>query len=456
MTWTLEISHIGLTKSGDATLIVASDGEKMKRSVLIDGGRHTDFPATKSFITSKYGKNFKIDIVINTHYDADHLNGIRYLLNNCKNISSNSTIYDQGIPGIISIEGKGFHQSEYKSYVATVHYKGTETLNYFHSIDNRVHPTKMVSSDCEVEKGDPHSLSDGGFLSSGHLIYQEIFWQQPSSPTGVFPAALTSLSYTYQPAPAHNIPPPQGTIPEGAPTIECIAANQHYAALNKTGKVLPPPLSTTRKNPTDPKNDKSLAFLVNFGSFTYYIGGDLTSDVEDNLIDYIQQRRGKTFYMKASHHGSEHSTSKVFLEKLAPEAVFISNGLNNQYPHPSVETIKRLAICKSVNTVFVTGSLPQYSKQKGVPTLSNEDTKKIEPSPKALVSQRAEEDPLINPLFLVNVIVKVDASGNAITETHLAAGQTLGKGGNIRPNELDSQIQRSGPSAEAAISGVKI
>ncbi|HBU99749.1 ComEC/Rec2 family competence protein [Thalassospira lucentensis] len=446
MTWTLEISHIGLTMSGDATLIVASNGKKMKRSVLIDGGRYTDFPATKSFITSKYGQNFKIDIVINTHYDADHLNGITFLLNNCKNISSYSTIHDQGIPGNIVIEGTRSHQSEYPSYVATVQSPGTETTNYFRSIYDRVHPTKMVSSDCEVEKGDPLSLSDGGFLSSGHLIYQEIFWQQPSSPTGVFPAALTSLSCTYQPARAHNIPP-QGTIPKGAPTIECIAANQHYAALNKTGKVLPPPLSTTRKNPTDPKNDKSLAFLVNFGSFTYYIGGDLTSDVEDNLIDYIQQRRGKTFYMKASHHGSEHSTSKVFLKKLAPEAVFISNGLNNQYPHPSAETIKRLARCESVNTVFVTGSLPKYSEQKGVPALSNEDTKKIEPSPKSLVPQRAEEDPLINPLFLVNVIVKVDATGNATTETHLAAGQTSVKGRNSRPTGLGTQ---SGPKRNRA------
>jgi len=84
-------------------------------------------------------------------------------------------------------------------------------------------------------------------------------------------------------------------------------------------------------------NNSSIATLLTVGEEVFYFGGDLTSEIEDNLLlgDEIT-------VLKASHHGSKSSTSDAFLQKTAPRDVIISAGKDNRYGHPHKDTLQNI------------------------------------------------------------------------------------------------------------------
>lgn len=85
-------------------------------------------------------------------------------------------------------------------------------------------------------------------------------------------------------------------------------------------------------------NDTSIATIFTFGTDVFYFGGDLSSTIEDQLpITH------DITVLKASHHGSRHSTSAQFLKRTQPRDVIISAGKDNKYNHPHTEVLERVA-----------------------------------------------------------------------------------------------------------------
>ena len=84
-------------------------------------------------------------------------------------------------------------------------------------------------------------------------------------------------------------------------------------------------------------NDTSVASVVNIGQQRFYLGGDLSSQIEDE-INFAEPLA----VVKASHHGAKTSTSDVFLQKTQVRDVIISVGVDNRYGHPHDEVIKRI------------------------------------------------------------------------------------------------------------------
>jgi competence protein ComEC len=83
-------------------------------------------------------------------------------------------------------------------------------------------------------------------------------------------------------------------------------------------------------------NDTSITTILNIADEKFYFGGDLTSEIEDALpIDDVG-------VLKASHHGSNSSTSAYFLQKLQPRDVIISSGAHNRYGHPHDDVLTRV------------------------------------------------------------------------------------------------------------------
>jgi hypothetical protein len=104
-----------------------------------------------------------------------------------------------------------------------------------------------------------------------------------------------------------------------------------------------------------------LAWILQYGNFRFYTGGDLAAFKAGGYIDMesaigqalktldksnLKLKNGTTIppghicCFKVSHHGSEHSTSKYFLSLIRPVTGIISCG--DKHGHPNKEVIEAL------------------------------------------------------------------------------------------------------------------
>lgn len=100
------------------------------------------------------------------------------------------------------------------------------------------------------------------------------------------------------------------------------------------------------------ENDKSVALLVEFKSFEYFVGGDITLTTEGKIAQRDLVLDVDVY--QANHHGSETSSSLQFVEDLSPTVVIISNGNHGGYKHPRQHTLNTLWSLTPTPTVFQT------------------------------------------------------------------------------------------------------
>jgi beta-lactamase superfamily II metal-dependent hydrolase len=109
---------------------------------------------------------------------------------------------------------------------------------------------------------------------------------------------------------------------------------------------------------SDP-NSFSIAMAVHFGTFDYFIGGDLpgggnsTTDIESQVASTV----GDVDVLRVNHHGSNTASNSRFIKMLKPEQVVISvgNGRKNKIYHlPNVKVVNRLYSEPSIQNIFQT------------------------------------------------------------------------------------------------------
>lgn len=136
--------------------------------------------------------------------------------------------------------------------------------------------------------------------------------------------------------------------------IECVAAD---------GNV--PERAWDLKTPELDENARSLAFLVTFGKFRYFIGGDLTggglsgwqasADIESRVAKSV----GPVTVLRINHHGSVTSSNSVFLGSLDPSVAIISAGPDPRtaslFKWPSETVLARLTRSQQLKAIYVTG-----------------------------------------------------------------------------------------------------
>jgi len=86
-------------------------------------------------------------------------------------------------------------------------------------------------------------------------------------------------------------------------------------------------------------NDYSIVFHLQFGQFDALLTGDITSQVEKEIIKNNKFKGIEV--LKVAHHGSKYSTSEEFLQAVKPEIAIISVG-KNPWGHPTAEVLERL------------------------------------------------------------------------------------------------------------------
>jgi competence protein ComEC len=89
----------------------------------------------------------------------------------------------------------------------------------------------------------------------------------------------------------------------------------------------------------DEVNDSSLVLKITFGKVSFLIPGDISADVEKQLIKSGVDLRSDVLVVP--HHGSGYSSSAEFIKDVSCRYAIVSAGKANVFHHPHQSTLQR-------------------------------------------------------------------------------------------------------------------
>ena len=93
----------------------------------------------------------------------------------------------------------------------------------------------------------------------------------------------------------------------------------------------------------DQDNDGGIVAHLVYGTTSVLFMADVSTAVEDHLMQVASTSELKSTILKVGHHGSKTSTGSDFVSEVDPSVAIISDGRNNKYGFPTAQALGVLA-----------------------------------------------------------------------------------------------------------------
>lgn len=103
-------------------------------------------------------------------------------------------------------------------------------------------------------------------------------------------------------------------------------------------------LSPLNNRAYDDDNGSSAVLRLTYGDNGALFMGDADMQAEEYMLFRYHRSELSADVLKVGHHGSSGSSSLRFLKAVSPALSVVSVGRNNEYGHPTLETLARLAL----------------------------------------------------------------------------------------------------------------
>ena len=130
----------------------------------------------------------------------------------------------------------------------------------------------------------------------------------------------------------------RGVREEGS-EVEVVRAGRHLEWGGVRVDVIGPP-TEAEGGLFSETNDNSVAILLTYGSARVLLAGDAEAREEEYMAN--GPYTGPLTVLKVTHHGSNTSSTPLFLSRFRPKIAVIQCGADNPYGHPTPETLERL------------------------------------------------------------------------------------------------------------------
>ena len=311
--------HFLPAKYGDSIWIEYGEPDNLKY-ILIDGGTGGTRKHINQMIDKIPGTNKKLELLVVTHIDKDHIEGILSFLEQPELGITIKEIWFNGwchLPGNPAIEHFGAVQGE--RLTAAILKNGILWNKKFESgpvvlPDDNANTSVNLAGQFKLVLLSP---------SNENLANLKPVWDKEVREAGLEPGfGLAEPEETESETEAFG---------EGSPDIETLA-------------------STIFHEDEAAANGSSIAFMAEFEGKRVLLAGDAFPGVILNSLEKIYGN-GKVSVdlFKLSHHASAHNTSPELLKKVKCNNFIISTN-GSIYKHPSIETIARVIKSAGKNT----------------------------------------------------------------------------------------------------------